>query len=135
MPILRYNVVHRALPNQALDCGDVHFAAEPSLPAADRADFLTREAQEPRKGRLPLFQELPPVHENERIHPPLCDQMGRNDGFPKGCCCCQDTSIVLEERGSSSMQPRGSPMCSGKSSQHEMMRGLSNVERRMAWAR
>ena len=74
MSIVSDDVTHDVLSYQALD--DRHIQQSGRLPASapDPADELGMKSEKARQSLHPLFQQLPAMHENQRIDGALGDQ-------------------------------------------------------------
>ena len=67
-------------------------------PAANAADRLHRKVEELGQAFDPLVQELPPMHEDERVDAAQGDQPGSDDCLAERRRGGQDTSFVLQHR-------------------------------------
>ena len=90
-------IEHCAFVVQALQNGDIDFAAGFLLPAADNADLFRVEVEKHREPLAPLIEQLAAMHEHERVHAAARDQVCANDGLPKRGRRREHAIIVREE--------------------------------------
>ena len=96
LPVSGHPVVHRSLPTQALQHGDVESPVGLLLAPADDADLLLVDPQEHRQLGDPLVEKLLPVHEDEGAPAALGDQVRAEDGLPEPRRRHEDPDVVLE---------------------------------------
>jgi hypothetical protein len=91
-------IIYNSLSDEALDERDVNRPARLAAPAADSPNGRGRNVQKCRQSVDPLFEQLPPVNEHERIDATPRDQPRRNHGLSEGCGRGQYSGVVREHR-------------------------------------
>ena len=81
--VVGHAVEHGAFAVQALDDGDVHSSRELVLAAAEMADVARINVEEHGEPFAPLVQQLPAMHEHERIDTAGGDHLCGDDGLAK----------------------------------------------------
>ena len=83
MPVIRHEVGDFALPDEALDQGDVNHTRRLSLSATYHADLTWFDIDKGAQSCDPLIQQLSSMHEHQRVSAPGGDDAARHDSFTK----------------------------------------------------
>src|ERR1035438_145872 len=86
-------VVHNLFAVQALNDGNINYTTCASPTTANLTNAFDRQIKKCREPLAPLIQQLPPMDENKCVHFPFGNKPCRDDGFPEGCRCAQDTVV------------------------------------------
>ena len=98
MAVIAHAILDDALADQALDDRDIQRAGQLPLAAADPANRLRRQAEKRRQSLDPLFQQLPAMHENQRVDAALGNEPCRHDGFSESRRGGQNARVVGQHR-------------------------------------
>ncbi len=98
MAVIGDAIVHDTFANQALNDCHVDHPGRLLSTAANAADRLHRKVEELGQAFDPLVQELPPMHEDERVDAAQGDQPGSDDCLAERRRGGQDTNVVLQHR-------------------------------------
>ena len=91
-------IIDDTLPDEALNDGDVEQPGRSASPAADSTDRLRGHAEERREPLDPLVEQLPPMHEHERVDAALGDEPGGDDGLAERGRGGQHAGLVRQHR-------------------------------------
>ena len=98
LAVVAHAVVHHTVANEALNDGHIEQPGRCVAAAADSTYRLCRHVQEGRETLDPLVEQLPPMHEHQRVDAALCDEPGGHHRFPESCRRGQHTGFVLQHR-------------------------------------
>ena len=99
VPIVTDAIVHDAFADEALNDGHIDAARSACVrPPPIRPIDFAGTFRNVGETLDPLIQELPPMHEHQRIHAALGDQPGRDDGLAERRRGGQDAGVVLQHR-------------------------------------
>ena len=94
MAVVADAIVDDALPDQALNHGDIDSAGWLVPAATDSPNRGRWHVQERRQPFDPLIEQLPPMNEHERVDATLGDQPGGDDGLAEGGGRGQHTGVM-----------------------------------------
>jgi hypothetical protein len=83
MPVLRDAIIDNAFAYETLNHSNVELPCRFPPATPNLADVPTVDVKKRTQTLNPLIEQLPPVHQHERVHAALGDQRGRNNGFPE----------------------------------------------------
>ncbi len=83
MAVLSDAVIDDAFPDETLNDGDIEQSGRAVSPAADSTDRFRRHIEERREPLDPLVEQLPPMHEHERVDAALRDEPRGDDRLAK----------------------------------------------------
>jgi len=96
--VLGNPIVDDALSDEALNDRDVQQSGRPIPSTTDASDRLGRNAEESRQPLDPLIEQLPSMHEHQRVHAALRDQPRGNNGLAERGRRRKDPHIMSEHR-------------------------------------
>ena len=97
MTVIADEIVDLAVAHEALDQGYVDAPRQLALAASDGANAGTVDRQEGLQPLAPLVDQLPPMHEHERVEAACCDHAGADHGFTESCRGGEHAEIVRLE--------------------------------------
>src|SRR3989304_1875779 len=98
LPVVRHDVLHRALADQALDHCDAQPAIPGLLPSSNLAYPPRVNAQEQGELCQPLVEKRAPVDQDQRAAAAFRDQVRANDGFAYTGWGDEDADVLCNER-------------------------------------
>ena len=88
--VVRHAVIDHALPHKTLNERDIERAGGSASAASDSTDGLRRQAKKRRQSFYPLIQQLPTMHENQRVDATPGNQPRGDHRLSEGGRCRQN---------------------------------------------
>ena len=101
--VISHAIVNGTFTDEALNHGDIDDAGWFVSSTNDSANRLRRLAQKRREPLNPLIEELPAVHEHQRIHATLRNEPRGNNGLAERRCGGENTGLMFHHRSSSEL--------------------------------
>src|SRR5215468_3168743 len=95
--VIANEIVDLAVAHEALDQGDVDAPRRLALATADGANAGSVDRQEGLQPLAPLVDQLPPMHEHERVEAACCDHACADHGFTESCRGSEHAEVVRLE--------------------------------------
>src|SRR5215510_8865908 len=95
--VIRHDVGDHALADETLHNADIDPPSRSTTASADATDRLGRYIEERRKALDPLIEQLPSMHQDERVDAAFRDEPRGNDGLAKCGGRRQDACLVTQD--------------------------------------